>query len=91
MNTTRLQSNSIQFKCNSHMKDFYMILHAVFVKNPLYPHLDASPDGFIECKCCGRGLLEVKGPLSYKDINPQELTLMKLSCICDSGLKKAHT
>ena len=26
-----------------------------FVINPLYPHVGASPDGFIECKWCGRG------------------------------------
>ena len=32
----------------------------------------------------------MKCPLSYNDINPQELKLMKLSCIGDSGLKK-HT
>ena len=23
-----------------------------FVINPLYPHLGASPDGFVSCKCC---------------------------------------
>ena len=29
----------------------------------------------IECVCCGIGLLDVKCPLSYKDIKPQELAL----------------
>ena len=84
---TAKQQYTIQMQ---HSHEGFKYDPAGFVINPLYPHLGASPDGFIECKCCGRGLLEVKCPLSYKDINPQELKLMKLSCIGDSGLKKTH-
>lgn len=36
--------------------------------NPDYPHLGASPDGVIECNCCGTGLSEVKCPFKYRDI-----------------------
>jgi hypothetical protein len=40
---------------------------AGLVINPLYHFLGASPDGFIECECCGHGLLEIK---SSKDLHP---------------------
>ena len=30
--------------------------------NPDFPHLGASPDGIIECDCCGEGLIEIKCP-----------------------------
>ena len=41
--------------------------------NPQWPHLGASPDGLISCKCCGDGLLEIKCPYKYKDTNPDEV------------------
>ena len=30
------------------------------------PYLAASPDGIIECKCCGKGLLEIKCTFSLR-------------------------
>ena len=30
-----------------------------------YPHLGASPDGIIDCDCCGKGLVEIKCPRKY--------------------------
>lgn len=43
--------------------------------NPQWPHLGASPDGLIscKCKCCGEGLIEIKCPYKYKDINPSNV------------------
>ena len=38
--------------------------------DPLYPHLGASPDGLINCTCCGKGVLELKCPYSIRDIDP---------------------
>lgn len=32
------------------------------VLNPDWPHLGASPDGVVECSCCGRGVVEIKCP-----------------------------
>ncbi len=37
------------------------------VIHPQYPHLGASSDGFIKCRCCGNGVLEDKCPFSCKD------------------------
>ena len=32
-----------------------------------YPHLGATPDGFVSCDCCGEVLLEIKCPYKYHD------------------------
>ena len=37
------------------------------VIHPQYPHLGASPDGFVKCYCCTCGVLEIKCPFSCKD------------------------
>lgn len=34
--------------------------------DPNYPFLGASPDGFVTCSCCGKGVLEVKCPYKHK-------------------------
>lgn len=31
------------------------------------PYLGASPDGLVECSCCGRGVMEIKCPWCAKD------------------------
>ena len=42
--------------------------------NTDYPHLGASPDGIIECDCCGEGLIQIKCPYKYRDIDPNMVT-----------------
>ena len=41
--------------------------------NTKYPFLGATPDGIVCYSCCGSGLLEVKCPYKYRDINPCEI------------------
>ena len=36
------------------------------------PYLGASPDGLVECACCGKGVLEVKCPFCHKDNLPED-------------------
>ncbi|XP_033763165.1 uncharacterized protein LOC117344514 [Pecten maximus] len=36
-----------------------------------HPFMGASPDGVVCCKCCGKGLLEVKCSYSFRDSTPQ--------------------
>ena len=40
--------------------------------SPDHPYLAASPDGIINCACCGRWVLEVKCPFSLRDKSPRE-------------------
>lgn len=36
------------------------------------PYIGASPDRILDCKCCGRGVLEVKCPFCHKAELPEE-------------------
>jgi hypothetical protein len=46
-----------------------------------FPYLAASPDGVTECKCCGRGLLEIKCPFSCQNEISQVAMSKNSSCI----------
>ncbi len=35
--------------------------------NPQWPHIGASPDGKVNCKCCGKGVLEIKCPYCIRN------------------------
>ena len=59
--------------------------------NVEYPHLGATPDGIVECECCGLGIIEIKCPYKYRqyklsDIEDSSFCLqpndgkLKLSC-----------
>ena len=37
-----------------------------FVIHPSYPFMGSSPDSFVKCDCCGKGVIEVKCPYSCK-------------------------
>ena len=43
------------------MSDAGLIIH------PDFPHFGASPDGVVECDCCGRGVIEIKCPFSCRE------------------------
>ena len=67
-----MSSSHTNFKCTN----------AGLVVNPLYPHLGASPDGFVQCDCCaGKGLLEIKCPFAAKDVHPNDLRRKPRSCL----------
>ena len=52
-----------------------------------FPHLGATPDGIVSCECCGKGLIEIKCPFSYKDQHPCEITDPKFYMKCDEAGK----
>ena len=45
-----------------------------FHVNPVYPHLGATPDGMINCHCCGEGIVEIKCPYKYQYKHPHDVT-----------------
>lgn len=57
--------------------DCFEIDSAGLYVNPESPHLGASPDGLISCKCCGPGLLEIKCPFSVRDTIPTSIGYIK--------------
>ena len=54
---------------NNAQKEYVAMMSASCVKfeytsaglviNPLYPHLGASPDGFTQCECYEKGVMEI--------------------------------
>ena len=50
--------------------DNLTVTKAGLVINEHYPYLAASPDGWIECSCCGKNVLEIKCPFSIRDMQP---------------------
>ena len=46
-----------------------------------YPYLGASPDGYVECLCCGPGVIEVKCPFSCRDKSLLEATGDSAFCL----------
>jgi len=57
--------------------------------NSSYPYLGASPDGLINCKCCGEGLLEIKCLFSIKHHparQPEKVTFL----LASGKLKWSH-
>ena len=71
--------------------------HNISVKNcGLYlckdaPYLGASPDGVIECDCCGIGVLEIKCPFKFKSSGLDDVPGNKEYCISsDMKLKQTH-
>lgn len=61
--------------------------------NPSFPHLGASPDGVVICKCCGAGLLEIKCPYKHRDRHPHDISDANY-CLHEAAepveLKKTH-
>lgn len=47
---------------NEHLH--FSIKNTGLVINPIFPYLGASPDGIINCDCCGKGCLEIKCPFT---------------------------
>ena len=51
------------------------------VIHPEYPHLGASPDGYVKFYCCGCGVIEIKCPFSCKDRSFLEAIGEKSFCL----------
>ena len=60
-----------------------------------YPNFGATPDGVVQCICCGRGVVEVKCPFKCKTKSFKEASDQSLFCLnCDANdeftLKTKH-
>ena len=62
--------------------------------DPSNPFIGASPDGTVECSCCGTGILEIKCPYSCKDKpfehRAEEQSFFLENVSSDRVLKKNH-
>ena len=59
--------------------------------HPEYPHVGATPDGIVNCTCCGTGCLEIKCPFTCRG---DEGNVYQHACLDKSGnvpiLKRTH-
>ena len=62
--------------------------------NPKWPFMGASPDGLVDCNCCGKGICEIKYPYSLRYATMTDALGSKAFCLeeCDTTLtlKKKH-
>ena len=55
------------------------------VVSTVHPYIGASPDGAVQCDCCGCGVLEIKCPYCIRESSPTEASFLK-----DGNLSKMH-
>ena len=60
------------------------------VLNPKWPHLGASPDGFIQCDCCGKGVVEIKCPYCHHFDTVECGAIDKESCLIPDADGSLH-
>lgn len=60
-------------KANREHEGFSFQPAGLFI-NKIMPHLGASPDGLVSCRCCGDGLIEIKCPFKHRYKNPVIVT-----------------
>lgn len=61
------KARDIYCRITSSSHDDFHVLDSGLVINPQWPFIGASPDGVIECSCCGKGVLEIKCPFCHRD------------------------
>lgn len=66
-------------QCGRHQS--FSLKSCGLVLNPDWPHLGASPDGIVKCKCCGQGVLEVKCPFCGNDEDVEVTASSSKSCL----------
>ena len=64
--------------------------------HPSFPHLGASPDGIVQCTCCGKGVLEIKCPYNARECTISDAVHENLiDCLektpCGFSLKHSHS
>ena len=56
------KARDVYYRINSRLHDNFQVLNSGIVINPEWAFIRASPDGVIECSCCGKGAIEIKCP-----------------------------
>src|SRR6218665_1590516 len=56
------------------------------------PFMGASPDALVSCKCCGKGVVEIKCPYNFRYNDVMDYVISSDSCLTghDSQLTKEH-
>ena len=60
------------------------------VLNPKWPHLGASPDGLVQCDCCGKWVVEIKYPYCHRFDTVESGAIDKESCLVPDADGRLH-
>ncbi|XP_049515774.1 uncharacterized protein LOC125941938 [Dermacentor silvarum] len=78
----------VQYQRQHHM-DFKCRDAGLFICEE-FQFIAASPDGIVECSCCGRGVLEIKCPYKYRDVPINEISEKGFYLDENRRLKDSH-
>ena len=72
-----------EFYCNNAVKSHvnFSVEDVGLMLNPKWPYIGASPDGMVNCDCCGKGVLERKCPYCHKNEGIIEASNDKKFCV----------
>ena len=79
----------------SRIHETFFVVKSGLILHPSYPFLGATPDGIVNCSCCGSGVLEIKCPFRCKEKSFEDAASQKSFCLeednGDLRLKVDHT
>ena len=91
-----IAGNSAYIKNNSSVHTNLTVSDSRLIVHPGFPHFGASPDGIVQCDCCGIEVIEIKCPYSFREHSFAKVSEdSALFCLESSGngdfvLKKNH-
>ena len=67
----------------------FFVIKSGLILHPSYPFFGATPDGIVNCSCCGPGILEIKCPFRCKEKSFENATIQGSFCLEEdnSGLR----
>ena len=66
------KARELYYKTSIKNHDDFELSESGLVINPKWPVIGASPDGVVNCTCCGKGVLEIKCPYSHQNTHIQD-------------------
>ena len=92
MKEKRARSEYLRFMQTRH--ENFCVKECGLVLHESYPYFGASPDGFVSCDCCGKGVLEIKCPYKFRDCTIVDVVNDRDSCLVQNDqnveLKNSH-
>ena len=65
---------------------FYLSQSRLII-HPLHPFMGATPDGIVNCSCCGTGVVEVKCPFSCAEKSLESVAIDNSNFFCERMMK----
>ena len=83
-------ARKVYVKCMKSQHIKWSINETGLCLNPDYPVFGASPDGMIDCICCGKGCLEIKCPFLLRSSAEISTSYLEIGPNGEKHLKREH-